>query len=523
VLEERLRRTFASPVLLVAAFGLVSAVCATRHELWLDEANPWVIARDAHSLGGLWFNMRFEPHPPLWYVLLFLVSRVTSNPAAMQALHALIATGAVAILAWFAPFRARERWLLAFSYYLLFEYGVINRGYALGLLLAFALVALMTRRRGGPVWIGVLLAALANTSAFGLILSGALLIGWVFARSWAGRPAGRLAVSAVIYAAGAALSLYSMLPRGENVYGRNTHLAWSGDRLVHTLDLFWAAFLPLPDVRAASPWNSNLFLTAPIWGHGDLLHHIIAVAAVVLCGIVLWSLRGSAPAALVFVAGEAAVTALLYVEYSGGYRHHGHYFVLFVLAFWWASARSGEGGARLRGAHVLLTTALVIHVLAAAYFVAADARRPFSSSLEVARFVGRLPAHAVAVVAQPQFLSYIGPPLSAYARRPVYYADSRGVERGSYLVYDRVHKAGTGEEQILRDVAELSDRFGVDVYVVANHWTPTVFGAPVATFSDHLVPDEQVSAIYRFHTALDAGRVAALTSARGSKRAHPSG
>ena len=31
--------------------------------MWLDELNPWVIARDAHSLRDLFYNMRFEPHP----------------------------------------------------------------------------------------------------------------------------------------------------------------------------------------------------------------------------------------------------------------------------------------------------------------------------------------------------------------------------------------------------------------------------------------------------------------------------
>lgn len=38
-------------------------------------------------------------------------------------------------------------------------------------------------------------------------------------------------------------------------------------RATDTLDLIWAAFLPIPDIRAAAPWNSNLFLPMSM---GDL-------------------------------------------------------------------------------------------------------------------------------------------------------------------------------------------------------------------------------------------------------------
>ena len=51
--------------LLVALFATVATVVLARHEMWMDELNPWVIARDAHSLRELFFNMRFEPHPAL--------------------------------------------------------------------------------------------------------------------------------------------------------------------------------------------------------------------------------------------------------------------------------------------------------------------------------------------------------------------------------------------------------------------------------------------------------------------------
>src|SRR5207302_6171201 len=109
----------------------------TRHPMWLDEAQAWCVARDAHSLRELFWNMRYDGHPALWYLCLFGVTRLTHNPVAMQILHVTIATMTVALIAWRSPFAPFERWLLAFGYLFAFEYAVISRGYAVGVFLVF--------------------------------------------------------------------------------------------------------------------------------------------------------------------------------------------------------------------------------------------------------------------------------------------------------------------------------------------------------------------------------------------------
>src|SRR5439155_7505540 len=125
----------AHPAALVAAFVVVVAPTIFRHEMWHDELNSWDVARDAHSLPGLFANMHYEAHPALWYLCLYVLTRFTSDPRAMQALHLAIASTTVAVVAWASPFKPLERWLLAFGYFFVFEFAVISRGYALGILL----------------------------------------------------------------------------------------------------------------------------------------------------------------------------------------------------------------------------------------------------------------------------------------------------------------------------------------------------------------------------------------------------
>ena len=67
-------------LLLWAVFGayvLLLLMALANHELWGDEIHSWNIARSSHGLIDLLRNSRYEGHPPLWYVVLFSITRIT--------------------------------------------------------------------------------------------------------------------------------------------------------------------------------------------------------------------------------------------------------------------------------------------------------------------------------------------------------------------------------------------------------------------------------------------------------------
>jgi hypothetical protein len=70
--------------LVTVIFFVVVALGMAHHEPWRDELQAWMIARDSGSLPELFQNIRYEGHPAGWHLLLFVLSRVTRNPAAMQ-------------------------------------------------------------------------------------------------------------------------------------------------------------------------------------------------------------------------------------------------------------------------------------------------------------------------------------------------------------------------------------------------------------------------------------------------------
>jgi hypothetical protein len=477
---------------LVALFAAVAARELAHHEMWLDELNPWVIARDAHSLRELFYNMRFEPHPPVWYLCLYALTRITRHPAAMQVLHGAIGTASVALLAYVSPFRRRDVWLMAFGYYLLFEYCAISRGYALGILLAMTCCWLAATPRPRVVAIAVLLALLANTSVFGLIIACALVV--ALSPTWRTAPRSARAIAIVVFLCGIGLSVWALLPAPQNVFGRDRTLQWSTAHLDYVTALLGVAYLPLPDFSNPSPWNSSLLVTAgrriPTIGHFAPL-----AAGGVVFVLALVRLRRSPHLAAAFAGGSVVMLALMYVEYSGGYRHQGHLFVLLLIVMWLDAAARRDRAA----IPVWFSFILAVHVVAGVYFAAIDASKPFSWSKDVARFLAAQPHDVPVVVAQPDFLSFLGPPISGYLQQRIYYAMPGGVVRGSYLWYDEMHARGAGEALIVDEITRFARDRSSDVFVVVSHWDSPLLGARVAEFlGDTIEGDERHAIVYRF-------------------------
>ncbi len=156
------------------AFLALAAFAMSSHELWRDEAESWLIARDSSSLPELFRHVRYEGHPGLWFAFLFVLSRVTTSPVAMQLLHLGIATAVVWTFARYAPFSPLQRVLFAFGYFPLYEYGVVSRDYGLGVLFLFGACAVISAKPRRFSALVLLLALVPQANIFAAILGFAL-------------------------------------------------------------------------------------------------------------------------------------------------------------------------------------------------------------------------------------------------------------------------------------------------------------------------------------------------------------
>lgn len=406
-------------------FALLLAAGLAHHEMWRDELQAWMLAKSSASPAELLANMRYEGHPALWHLLLWPLAHAFASPVAMQVLHfAIAAAGVAAFLAW-APFPFALRALFALGYLPVFEYGVISRNYALALPPLWAACRLWPSEKEPTQWLalGGCLAVLANANPYAWLLAAALLATFVF-EAWRddalrgeamASPARPLA-GAAIAVVGLALALWQMVPPPDALYAESV-TGWSAPRLYRVLGTVMTGYLPLPDWRTSTPWNSALLYRLP----APLLAGF-AVAWLVAA----WLLLDSRAARTLLALGTGVLLGFSYLRYIGWARHHGHYFLIFV-ACCWLAARRRQGVAdphrRLRLA--VLGVLLAVHAAASAWFYAADWQLPFSEAKAAAAALATpplasLPAYGYPDAPLPAVAAYRGQVLtSLVTARPV--------------------------------------------------------------------------------------------------------
>lgn len=162
--------------IVLGAYAAVLALVVPRHEPWFDEAQAWLIARDDSPYNLLVHTLRYEGTPGLWHLLLMAPAKAGLPYAALNWLAAAVAVAGVFVFLRFAPFPWPIKALFPFTYYVLYQYGVIARSYSLLPVLLFGLAALYRRKAERIYCYTALLCLLANVSLHGALIAGSLML-----------------------------------------------------------------------------------------------------------------------------------------------------------------------------------------------------------------------------------------------------------------------------------------------------------------------------------------------------------
>ena len=145
------------------------------HEPWFDEAHAWLLARDA----GIWqlfaHELRYEGAPGLWHAILLIPAKTGLPYLTLNVISALLGAVATYLLLRHSPFPPLLKALLPFTYFLLYQYAVVSRSYALLAPILFLLAIVWPRRREKLLTYTLLLVLLANVSAHGILIAGSLM------------------------------------------------------------------------------------------------------------------------------------------------------------------------------------------------------------------------------------------------------------------------------------------------------------------------------------------------------------
>ena len=416
-------------------FACLCGFAMSYHEMWSDELQAWLIARDSSSLRGLREAMRHEGHTAIWYVLLYGVTRLTHRPEAMQLLHLGIATACAFVFARSAPFPRWVRLALCLGYFPVYEYGVIARNYSIGILFLFSAAALLPRRRERPWLLGLLLALAAHTNAMALVVATAFA-GTVFLESLVTRGGRVQIVSALktclVAVAGILAALVFFRPPPDSGFSDiGPAFLSTRSHVEHVLGHLAEAVIPITSGRGA--WGSFAAVTGS--------RHVAPLIALVVLACLLPYLLRRKLALLMFVASSSALFVFFYAKFNGSLRHYGFFLISLVVALWYsevaerdsappATATSASSNAdRLFAAFAGAT--LLVQLAFALVAVRQDVLLRFSAGRATASLLVEHHLDELPIVGDPDTLM---PPVLGYLPQRTFYYP-RGDRFGSYIVF----------------------------------------------------------------------------------------
>ncbi len=396
--------------LIVAVYAVVSIAGMLHHEPWRDEAQAWLIARDCPDLSSLVRLAGYEGHTILWHLVLMPLARSGLPFFSASLVHFGIILAALTLFLRNAPFSLHQKALFVFGYYVLYEYNIIVRNYALSVLILFALASLHPLRFKKPIAYASLLAVMANTHLFGLVIALFLALVQVvdFRSSQKLLDGWRRTLAVFLIAAGISASVCQIWPpvdvmppmahRGKAAPPLLNFNFSVGHLSVLTRALV-GAFLPVPEPGrhfwnsrwVHSPLNAAGFLSesnwAMRWAYGTL---VILPALVALPFLARKTIPG-----MFFLGTACSLLAVFFLVYEGGLRHYGFLFLLFIFSLWISSDYSDNRLAvhplmawfNSNNLNRLVTALLWIHVAAAAIAFHYDLKHDFSSGKKVALFL----------------------------------------------------------------------------------------------------------------------------------------
>lgn len=150
------------------------------HRPWLDEWQALQLALQSPTFADLLWNLRYEGHPPLWYLLLRTIGGVVSPYIVLPIAAGLLALVAQTVLILKSPFSRAERLLLASGCIMMFEFMTLSRGLTLGVALLIVTIAL---RHNRWMWIGLALLPMCDF-LFGALSVVILILAWRERRLW---------------------------------------------------------------------------------------------------------------------------------------------------------------------------------------------------------------------------------------------------------------------------------------------------------------------------------------------------
>ncbi|WP_284653706.1 hypothetical protein [Flavobacterium terrisoli] len=432
-------------ILLTAIYFVVSFVGILHHELWLDEAHHYLLARDSNSFIELIQNTRYEGHPILWNTLLYGLTRFTLNPFWMQFLHILISTMVVFLFLRKAPFNWTFKALFIFGYFMIFEYNLISRNYILGVLFLFLACSVFEKRKEKFVLLCVYLALASNVHLMFSVIAFALFLSILYENNQSRQLFSKqYNIGYFIFGLGV-LTLGIQLQTTDSNWFFNSiseiPLPEKGSKGMISL---FKGLVVIPDFRAEQFWNLNYIVN---------LNRPLASALGLFIYLVPLILFFKSKKTLFFVYLALIGTQIFFfITLRAATRFHGMTYIIMIMALWIEHYYASDSYKlktildRFKVAIIqkpIVYGILLIHLCSGITAYAMDYSRPFASSKETVDFIKEKHLNILPIIS----LTCDGTTISSYLEKKVWFLCNQSYQGYCRWNFDCAEKINQAEVQ----------------------------------------------------------------------------
>lgn len=164
-------------------FGLIITAVATVigiiglifHEPWYEEAQPYLVARDASWYEVIFTIPHYEGHPPLWHMLIKLASCLgLSYELTIKGVQFIFFEAMILMLELRSPFSRVTKALLPTSFFVIYHYCVLSRPYAMMMFAGLLCASFYSKRREKPLPYILSMMFLCLCHSYGIAFAGGI-------------------------------------------------------------------------------------------------------------------------------------------------------------------------------------------------------------------------------------------------------------------------------------------------------------------------------------------------------------
>jgi hypothetical protein len=478
---------FQYTTILSVLFAVIASIGFFHHEMWRDEFEVFMLIRDAQSYIGMLKDSLFLS--ALYHSLLFPLIKIFPYPHTFQIYHLFIIVAAVFIFNRHAPFTPLQKTFFTFSYFILFEYGMISRPYSLLLLYLFVLMYCITRKNQNFIFIVLLLLLQANHYPYGLFISLSVLPYLVIhianrIKEFGPKEKKHLFIAgAVLVVGGVFIFLQYTSFTAVNRFG-----AFKQAPYFMTIRAIWNAFFPVPNTTGIHFWNTNI-IPFPLYYHqiprvkelltaGNIITATVSFSFL-LASIVVFSKK--LPVMISFLANISI--QLIFLQYLSIFfiRYQGILLIIFIYHFWLlAYSDKGITFLKLDKIHDMLnkkvfisirnlasptlTIILSVQFCIGIFVYAQDIRYPFTASYKAAEYIKEHNLHNNIMVGH---IDYVAQSIAGHLNEKIYYPQSN--EYGTKVLWGVNRKVGIHFNDILNRSVLLLNKYNKDILLILNY------------------------------------------------------